>query len=299
MGINSWGADWGQNGHFRIKRGIDSSKIESIGCWAVRPGEHDAVDETTTCVRAVRVVQPGESYWSLENECAFSRVVEVQGVLDNGIRCWDKKMQYVIEPYGTVERCYGFDAEFKIIRDARVEPPPPPPPPSPPEPPSPPSPPPTPPPGGCVPVMVTIETKKGAKDISWEIDCRILPTIFSATSGRRSSGHYYEDDMTYQEQVCVRGKRGADPPLHTGRTSLYMHTYLYELRCRALPRTVGKSMHGSTTWAMSHLKRATPPRTTALPRARRARPQALRFVQRWLERGVRLQAPHHPLCFCH
>ena len=62
MGINSWGAGWGQNGHFRIKRGINSCQIESAGCWTVTPGEHEAIDETTTCARAVRVTQPGESW---------------------------------------------------------------------------------------------------------------------------------------------------------------------------------------------------------------------------------------------
>lgn len=120
---------------------------------------------------------------------------------DNGLSCWEKKATYTIDANGKIDRCYGFDAEFKILSDARVEPPPPPPPPSPPEQPSPPSPPPTPPPGGCVPVKVTLATKKGANEISWEIDCKILPTNFIATNGRRSATHHYEDDLVYEEEV--------------------------------------------------------------------------------------------------
>ena len=29
--LNSWGDNWGENGHFRMLRGIDESAIESIG----------------------------------------------------------------------------------------------------------------------------------------------------------------------------------------------------------------------------------------------------------------------------
>lgn len=29
--LNSWGRNWGENGHFRIRRGTDESHIESMG----------------------------------------------------------------------------------------------------------------------------------------------------------------------------------------------------------------------------------------------------------------------------
>ena len=33
---NSWGKDWGQNGYFRIKRGVNECEIEDfvVGAWA-------------------------------------------------------------------------------------------------------------------------------------------------------------------------------------------------------------------------------------------------------------------------
>jgi hypothetical protein len=52
-------------------------------------------------------------------------------------------------------------------------------------------------------VKVTIATKSAANEISWEIDCKHLPTNFRDTTGRLSDTHFYEDDKVYKEQLCL------------------------------------------------------------------------------------------------
>jgi hypothetical protein len=188
--LNSWGSGWGEGGEIRMKRGINTAEIESAGCLALTTG---AQTDVTECVTKHRLGGAAGG-WRLKNTCSTTRRVSIRGTSDTTRSCQVSEEDLELKP-GEEVMPFGFNSDLDITLDLPTAPPPPPSPPMPPSPPSPPSPPPMTPPEGEVPIEVTLKTALGAKEIAWEIDCKIQSVLMSHTQ--------FLDHTTYKLSITL------------------------------------------------------------------------------------------------
>ena len=65
---------WGVGGMFKLKKGVDATKIESDGCWSVTPGRFPDKDHGV-CVTSERITAEEVD---VTNTCDEPRFVELR-----------------------------------------------------------------------------------------------------------------------------------------------------------------------------------------------------------------------------
>lgn len=87
---NSWGADWGEGGWFRIRKGTNESEIESYVTWVVpEPAEYPSLKFHDYAVEDIQgdgdgVLNPGETVRlqvSLQNQQSWAQATDVSATL--------------------------------------------------------------------------------------------------------------------------------------------------------------------------------------------------------------------------